>query len=235
MRECTQMPWIVEKLGEDLTDSERAAIVEHLSACPQCAEQLRRMARLAPAIAEAARDGDEPARHLSDNDLAAFAAHGYEAVGASAIALHLSQCRRCRDAFTAAHSALVRYESECTPPPWWRQALDSLLLGVTTPKGIALMVLAGIAYLGECLLFAVALGQVVLAWVIPPAGYEGVPSWWPLGLLPAGPTRLLLLVLISVAFALVLRAIARTLFAAAQKPPGGGPPRTAVSNSQPPS
>ena len=224
MRECPKMAWIIERLGEDLSDAEREAIVEHLSACPECSGQLQRMARLAPAIADAASEVAEPPQHLSDNDLAAFAAYGYEAVGASAIALHLSQCRRCRDAFTAAHSALVRYESEYDPPPWWRGALDELVLAASTPRGVALTVAAAIAYIAECLVFAVALGQALLAWVIPPTGYEGVPDWWPLALLPAGPGRLLMLAIICVALGLALRGLAGSLFSAAREDEGGGPP-----------
>ncbi|MFW5868434.1 MAG: zf-HC2 domain-containing protein [Armatimonadota bacterium] len=224
MRECPQMAWIIERLGEDLSESEREEIVQHLSNCPGCARQLQRMARLAPAIAEASGDLQEPGQHLSDNDLAAFAAHGYDAEGASAIALHLSQCRRCRDAFTAAHTALVRYEAAHQPPPWWRAALDDLLLAMTTLRGVALMIGAIVLYLAECLLFAVAAGQMILAWAIPPAGYEAVPAWWPLTLVPTGPGRLVLLVILCVALALAARSVAGALFAAARAAAEGRAP-----------
>jgi len=224
MAECPQMEWIVERLGEDLTDADREAISEHLAHCPICAEQLRRMARLAPVIAEASGETDDPAHHLTDNDLADFAAHGYDAEGASAIALHLSQCRRCRDAFTAAHSALVLYEAQRGPASWWRETLHGVRTALATPIGVALTLGALIAYLGECLLFAVAVGQMLLAWIVPPAGYEAVPQWWPLTLLPAGPLRLALLVLVCAGVALLLRNAARALYAAARARGRGGSP-----------
>lgn len=215
MHKCPQMEWIIDRLGDDLTDSDREAIAEHLAQCPLCAGQLQRMARLAPAIAQAAGHDDDPQDHFGDNDLAAFVAHGYDAEGASAIALHLSRCRRCRDAFVAAHSALLRYEAEHDAPPWWRRFLGEVRMALGNARSAALLLLAAVAYLAECLLFAVAIGQMLFAWVIPPAGYEALPQWWPLTLLPAGPWRLALVLILCVAGALALRAAARALYRAA--------------------
>jgi hypothetical protein len=216
------MAWIIERLGEDLSESDRESIAEHLRTCPECARQLQRMAALAPAIAEASGEIDEPTDHLTAMDMADFAAHGYDAEGASAIALHLSQCRRCRSAFAAAHSSLVRYEQERDDSTWWRARLASLRMAVSTPGGVLLTVLALLAYLGECLVLAFAAGQLLFAWVIPPTGYEALPEWWPLTAVPAGLARLVVLVLLSAGLALLLRKGAGALYAYARSR-GGGP------------
>ncbi len=216
MRECPQMAWIVERLGDDLTEDDREAISRHISECSECADLLQRMARLAPVITAASEDLEEPRRHLSDNDLAAFAAHGYDAEGASAIVLHLSECRRCRDAFAAAHSALLCYQAEREQRSWWTEAIAGLRHVFATPMSAALGLTALLAYLAECLLFAFALVQV-LSVAMPPAGYEAVPDWWPLSLIPGGGLRLALLVVACLGLALLLRGAAARLYAAARE------------------
>jgi hypothetical protein len=69
----------------------------------------------------------------------------------------------------------------------------------------------------------VAAGQVLFAWLIPPPGYEAVPGWWPMALVPAGPWRLVLLLALCIGIALALRSAARALYRAALARGRGGP------------
>jgi len=89
-----------------------------------------------------------------------------------------------------------------------------------TPASAALAFIALLAYLAECLLFAFALVQV-LSVAMPPPGYEAVPDWWPLALMPSGGLRLALLVIVCVGLALLLRGAAARLYAAARERGGG--------------
>lgn len=205
MRECPELQQLLEQFGDDLAESEREAVRLHVERCPTCREHFERLRPVPATIREVSRNSDDPAVHPTDLQLALFAQYGYGANDAAELVSHLAECRSCRESVTAAWITSVRDCSGtvgCDHPA--RTHDDALVTRSAAYRAICALG-AVLAYLGECVLLAVAVTQFVLAWVIPPTGFSAVPGIGPLLLVPAGAVRFWTLVVLALVGAALLR------------------------------
>ena len=220
IRTCPTMDDIVAGLGPELTEEQQRALQEHLEHCDLCRAQFQRMGLIVRYLSTPppAQLTGEP--HLSDLDLAAFAHARFGTEDSQRILRHLLRCPECRQVLAAARLAMDDFESQQTRPTLiWEDMRDELRLAISTPKRALLLLGAALTYITECFFFAVALGQLILAYVIASPGCWVEPSCWPLSFVPEGPARLWTLVVGCVALGFVMRFLAARLYKRAVVPP----------------
>ena len=214
---------IVAGLGPELTEAEQEAIQQHLEQCELCRAQFRRMGLIVRYLSAAETEPPTGEPHLSDVDLAAFAHARFGAEDAGRIIEHLNHCPECRQVLAAARLAMDDYEQQQSRPGLsWEELHDELKLAFSTPQRAAHLLGAVVAYLAECVLFAVALGQLILGYAVAGPDYWAVPDFWPLRVVPAGPARLWALVVICTALGFVARHLAARFCRQAMDSAAGG-------------
>ncbi|MEA3402384.1 MAG: zf-HC2 domain-containing protein [Armatimonadota bacterium] len=109
MRECNRISALVARLDQECSPEEEERLRRHLQECPDCRRQLRRVGRATRGLVALAFE-DEEEEHLSDLELASFAAHGLDAPHADAIVRHLSGCPRCRRELTGVCALLDQHD-----------------------------------------------------------------------------------------------------------------------------
>jgi len=222
MRECPEMDRILTDLGDDVTEEDQALIQEHLAHCDVCKAQFKRFGWIVKHIAELELEGEIGA-HLTDLELASFAWSRYNADESERLVKHLAQCQECRRALAAVRVALDEYDAEQRKQNIsWATIREELRVALSSPRRGLAALGAAVAFAGECFVFALALGQLVLAYAIAPMGYEAVPDFMPLALLPEGSVRLWGLVTGAVGGGLVLRQLAAALHHLAADPASFG-------------
>jgi len=224
MRECPEMNRILSSLGDDLTEEDQVLMQEHLVHCDVCRAQFKRFGWIVKYVAELELEG-EIGEHLTDLELASFAWSRFSAEDADRLVQHLARCQECRRALAAIRLALDEYDAEQRRQGMsWETIREELRLALSSPRRALAALGSALAFVSECAVFALALGQVVLAYAIAPMGYGAVPDFTPLALLPEGPVRLWALVAVAVGAGLGLRQLAAVLHALAVKPvsPGAG-------------
>jgi len=232
MRECPEMEWIVSRMGDDATEEDREQIGQHIASCVLCQAQLRRLALAARLLVDFSPDPVQPGDHVSDLDLATFAARGFDAEGAAETVEHLARCPHCRRDLWAVRVALDESDElfgdgddpgfRASTRAWVRRVWSVARSG---PRGAGLLLSAAVCYLIQCLGFAAAATQLALAYVVCPGGYSAVPVGPPLSLLPEGALRLWAFIACALAVAAGCRYATRALFEAALTL-GGRPKRT---------
>jgi len=211
---------IVSSLGPELSEAEQEAIQEHLESCELCRAQFRRMGMIVRHLSAPQSDPPTGQPHLSDLDLAAFAHARFGAEDAARVVGHLAACPVCRQVLAAARLAMDEYEQRrSTPGLNWDELRDEWAVATSTPRRAVRFAGAVAAYLVECLLLAVAVGQLILGYAVSHPYFWTVPRFWPLGLLPDGPIRLWALVAGCGAGAVLMRMLSGRLYRRAIGPP----------------
>jgi len=218
MRECPEMDRILSDLGDELTEEDQVLMQEHLAHCGACKAQFKRFGWIVKYVTELEPDGEE-GQHLTDLELASFVWSRFNADEADRLVKHLAHCQECRRALAAVRMALDEYDAEQAKQGLsWGTIRDELRLAWSSPRRALAALGAALAFFGECTVFALAAGQLVLAYVIGPMGYGAVPDFMPLALLPEGPVRLWTLVAVGVGGGIGLRQLAAALHAVAVVP-----------------
>jgi len=223
MRDCPTMDGIISDFGSEMTEADQRAIHEHLEHCEQCRAQFNRMARIVRLLSHLKPLEPEPELHVSDLELAAFAHARFNAEDGDRIARHLASCQHCRQELTAVRLALDDYQHEEEPAISWPRIRQDLVIAISTPARTLLLVAAALCYLAECAAFGVALGQILLTYVIGLPGYAAVPEVWPLTALPVGVVRTWGLVVLGVLGGVLMRMVAARLYRRAVTLPGVSP------------
>lgn len=222
-KNCRAMDEIVDGLGPELSEAEQAAIQEHLESCPLCRAQFRRMGLIVRYLSVPPSGPPTGQPHLSDLDLAAFAHARFGAEDAGRIVSHLTQCPECRQVLAAVRLAMDDYERRQAGRGLnWDELRDEIAVALSTPRRAVRLFGAAAAYVAECLMLAVALGQLMLGYAISHPDYWTVPDWWPLGLIPEGQLRLWVLVFGCGVGAALMRVLAARLYRGAVGTPSRG-------------
>ncbi|MFP3904409.1 MAG: hypothetical protein ACLFWB_09240 [Armatimonadota bacterium] len=176
------------------------------------------MARAARLLSEHT-DGQLPqkADHLSDLSLACFAISGYSAPDADDSVAHLAACPTCRHELAAVRETMeysqeIAGEGPCQPPSVQEVMLQQLRMAFSTVPAAAYAIASGIAYVAECVMFALALAHVWLSYLVAPVGFEAVPNIFPFGLIAPGALRLWVFVAACSIAGVALRWLAASLF-----------------------
>ncbi|MGC9319127.1 MAG: zf-HC2 domain-containing protein [Armatimonadota bacterium] len=109
MRECRRLSTLVASLERELSLDEQEQLRSHVQQCADCREELRRVGWAARQIVRVPFEG-QGGEHLSDLQLASFAAHALDAPDADAIVHHLSGCSRCRHELASVCALLDQHE-----------------------------------------------------------------------------------------------------------------------------
>jgi len=210
------MDELIGTFGASLSEGERAAVQEHLATCEACRAELNRMWLIVRHLSVPPTEPVTGQPHLSDLDLAVFAHARFGAQDAGRIMEHLVACPECRLVLMAARQAMDDYEEQVAVSALDLEELrNELAVGMSTPRRYLRLFGALFAFVVQCLLAAVALGQLILAYAVSYPDYWTVPDFWPLRLVPAGPARLWVLVLACAAGAVLMRTLAARLYGAA--------------------
>ncbi|MFO7946003.1 MAG: zf-HC2 domain-containing protein, partial [Armatimonadota bacterium] len=182
MGNCARVEQILSCAGNELTREDEAAISEHLKECPECRREMQQISRAAHLLSEHT-DGQLPqqADHLSDLSLACFAISGYRAPDADDSVAHLAACPTCRHELAAVRETMeysqeILGEGPCHPLSVQEVLLQQLHMAFSTVPGTVYAISSGVVYIAECVMFALALAHVWLAYLVAPVGFEAVPN-----------------------------------------------------------
>jgi len=220
MDECPNMQRIAEVLeaGTDLREAGEA--VRHLHDCPTCREQLARMNWLAVSLGELPRPADDGAAepHPEELQIAAFSVHGAPGWQVDVIEAHVADCDECLAVVASVRRRLEEAEEilgvrVVAPPPgtWSRGLRDAVAAALSSPARAAAFVGACVAYVAGCVSVALGLAHLIGWWVLGPIMPRTITDAWPLCYVPDGPLRLVALLFICVALALLARLLAGRL------------------------
>lgn len=156
--ECQAMTRFMESADDELSSAQAAAIQAHVQSCELCQEQLRRFQLVARDL-EHTNGNALVGAHLTEMDLAHYAALGARAPDAHRIISHLSWCSECRHQLAQTVISLREYEALTVVPPqddpdtWGAQ----LKRAFSTPARSVMAIAAALVFLLECGSFALAL------------------------------------------------------------------------------
>lgn len=221
MKKCNRLNEILQQTGDELTYGAQAAMAEHARHCSHCQDELRRLTRTCQVVADVVdNDSLTAGPCLNDLKLAAFACSGYEAQQADRIVTHLARCESCRGDLVAVRGAMEQCEDILTPRDTSSivdEVASTMHVAFSSTHSALLAVGGVLAYLLGCVLFALALAHVWLAWFSSVPGFDAVPTVFPFALISPEPLRLGAFILVCAIGAVVMRAIAIRLFDRALK------------------
>ena len=196
------------------TDEE---LLEHLRECEHCRRELDAM-RQALGSAIIHDFEDEPVTaHLTDLDLATFAAHGLDAPNADEAVTHLAHCRPCRLQFGHIRRLMEQHEELIHGYPPRRPSatipfLQQVGLLARNPSR-ALRAMGGFAcWVLEWITLVVVIFQLALHFLAHPAGIMESPGTELLGILPSEPLRFWLIAALCTVLAILFRWLGAQLY-----------------------
>jgi|LSQX01.1.fsa_nt_gb predicted anti-sigma-YlaC factor YlaD len=214
--ECQAMTRFVESAGDEPSSAQAAAIQAHVQSCELCRQQLQRCQLLARDL-ESTNGNAVVGAHLTEMDLAHYAALGARAPDPHRIISHLSWCSECRHQLAQTVIALREYEaltvmpSEDDSEAWGAQ----LKRAFTSPARSGMTIAAALVFLLECGSFALALALLAGAAI---GGVESVRTAvgvWPFTEAVHPVWRLAIASALLMVAGMALRKLAALLFARA--------------------
>ncbi|MFP4250020.1 MAG: hypothetical protein ACLFU7_10205 [Armatimonadota bacterium] len=210
---------MLSRPGHDCTESEHELLRRHVEQCSICRAQFERLVMVASATRAIAVAGPEPDDHPGELELAVFAEQGCAADHADEIIEHLSRCRPCREAVSAAWAVA---EEQGRPSG---DGIDDRPAAHPSPLRRILCSLGAFAALvGELFLLGLAGAELLLAWLIHARGSEPIAAVPPPLSAPESALGLWTLIAACVVGALVLRWASGRLFTCARPDPANAAP-----------
>jgi hypothetical protein len=205
----------VEACGEGQHSEEEMR--EHLRECELCRREVEQLsAALASAVTHSF-DEERGTPHLTDLDLATFAAHGLDAPNADEAVAHLARCRPCRMQFRHIRRLMEQHEELIHGYPARRPVatapfLQQVRLILRHPLRALRAMAAFTCWIAEWITLVVVVFQLALHFLAHPDAITPSPGTQFLGIRPFEPLRFWLIAALCTVMAILFRWLGAQLY-----------------------
>lgn len=219
MKHCDAIERYVSGLDSSGDAHPSEELLSHVAECEHCRQELHQIHHAAVGMLLHRFDSPGSDEHLSDLDMAAFAAHGLDAPNADQAVEHLSRCRECREQFTQVRRVIEQHEdlidSPESPPSADRSVPGQLrmIFGDVGRLGRALG--SFVAWVAEWAVLLVVLFQISAAYLANSNEIGRSAATEFLGIVPRHELRLWVIAAACIALAFVFRWIGDQLYQSA--------------------